>query len=128
MENEEFIQKLKQLCLEYDSRAEFYPESSLEGFALYYFALHPEHDFGNHMTGIDYEHHEGGEEYRKELDKIWYSEKQEVQLSGYKACVKCNKCGAESELMSTSCVIVSIKCPQCDMVFKLIPDPNMFKK
>lgn len=64
----EFLATLKELCLEYDSKAEFYPESSLEGFALYYFATHPDYNFHNGMTPIDYEFCEGGEEYRKELD------------------------------------------------------------
>ena len=70
MNDTEFISRLKKLCLEYDSKSEFYPESSLEGFAIYYFASHPEHDFGNHMCGIDYEDYPEGKEYREELGKL----------------------------------------------------------
>ncbi len=65
--SKEFIDQLKQLCIEYDSKAEFYPESSLEGFALYYFATHPDHKFDGFSNGIEYEYCDGGKEYREEL-------------------------------------------------------------
>lgn len=73
----EFLAKLKQLCLEYDSKAEFYPESSLEGFALWYFAQHPDHKFSG--IGIDYEDYREGKEYREYLDKIWGETKESEQ-------------------------------------------------
>jgi hypothetical protein len=66
----EFLEKLKKLCLEYDLKAGFYPDSSLEGFALYYFALHPEYKFCSYGGSIDFEFKEGGAEYRKELGKL----------------------------------------------------------
>jgi|GEM_PF-3860300 len=66
----DFLAKLKQLCLEYDSKAGFYPESSLEGFAIYYFAQHPNHKFKSGGGGIDYEFRDGGNEYMEELQKL----------------------------------------------------------
>jgi hypothetical protein len=71
MTDDEFLSKLKKLCLEYDVKAGSYPDPDYVGFALYYFALHPDADlntaFGNE---IDTEFSEGGKEYSEELDKL----------------------------------------------------------
>ena len=68
--DENFLIKLKRLCLEFDRKSEAYPEHDYEGFALYYFATHPECElnpaYGNK---IDTEFSEGGEAYLKELEE-----------------------------------------------------------
>lgn len=78
----DFLEKLRRLCLEYDTKSEFYPESSLEGFALYYFAIHPEHEFGSYMRGIDYDDYPEGKEYKEELVKLWeeYTEEEKTVI------------------------------------------------
>lgn len=78
----DFLEKLRKLCLEYDTKSELYPESSLEGFAVYYFALHPEHKIKKDMLGrgIDYEDYPEGKEYHAELEKLWgeYTEEEKI--------------------------------------------------
>jgi hypothetical protein len=59
-----FLEKLKQLCLEYDSKAGRWPENELEGYALYYFSQHPDYEFNYPYDKIDPE-----EEYEEELRK-----------------------------------------------------------
>jgi hypothetical protein len=39
--DDDFLQKLKQLCLEFDSKASWYPDPDLVGYALYTFAKNP---------------------------------------------------------------------------------------
>jgi hypothetical protein len=68
--NSEFLEKLKKLCLEFDSRAGGYPEHPYEGFALYYFALHPEAECNPVYNSIDPDFDEGGKEYLKELKEM----------------------------------------------------------
>jgi len=72
--DEEFLRKLKQLCLEFDSNAGWWPDHDLEGFALYQFAVNPpkepvnEYTFERMYKGIEYT--EEGKKYLKELDKL----------------------------------------------------------
>lgn len=64
--DQEFLSKLKELCLEYDKHAEEFPESTYEGFAIYYFAS----NYGSFVPdnfGIAISDHEGGNEWLKEL-------------------------------------------------------------
>ena len=70
MTDSDFLEKLKKLCLEYDSKAQAYPESPFEGFALYYFALHPDYKFDSWGGGVDIDFCEGGKEYKEELNKL----------------------------------------------------------
>jgi hypothetical protein len=65
--NAYFLERLKQLCLEYDSKAGRWPDHELEGFALYYFALHPEYDPSDEYHKVDPDNVDEGEEYIKEL-------------------------------------------------------------
>jgi hypothetical protein len=68
--NTYFLERLRHLCLEYDRKAGYYPTHELEGFALYYFALHPEYDPSDEYNKIDVENSDGGNEYKEELDKL----------------------------------------------------------
>lgn len=66
--DQEFLDKLKQLCLEFDSKAEAYPDPDYVGFALYYYATHPDYEFyKGGSIGINTEFSEGGDEYKAEL-------------------------------------------------------------
>jgi hypothetical protein len=67
MTDDEFITRLRKLCLEYDSKAGYYPTHELEGFALYYFAVHPEYDPSDEYNKVDADNVDEGEEYLKEL-------------------------------------------------------------
>jgi len=65
MNDDEFLSRLKKLCLEYDSKVGRWPENELEGFALYYFAQHPEYEFNYPYDKIDPDN-----EYQDEFDKL----------------------------------------------------------
>jgi len=67
--DDKFISRLKELCQLYDKFAGEYPESSYEGFALYYFALHGKDGFKPTYSGIHALDYEEGEEYLNELEK-----------------------------------------------------------
>ncbi|MFA6769090.1 MAG: hypothetical protein WCR86_11795 [Parabacteroides sp.] len=67
----DFLMKLKQLCLEFDTKAEAYPDPDFVGFALYYYATHPGYDLHCGYGGsidIQTEFCEGGKEWIEELD------------------------------------------------------------
>ena len=71
--DDDFLLKLKQLCLEFDSKAEAYPDPDYAGFALYYYATHPDYDLHPGYGGsidIQTEFCEGGKEWEEELDAI----------------------------------------------------------
>jgi hypothetical protein len=68
--NTYFLERLKQHCLGYDIKAGYYPTHELEGFALYYFALHPEYDPSDEYHKVDADNVDEGGEYTKELDKL----------------------------------------------------------
>lgn len=74
MDDQEFLQKLKQLCLKFDSKAGWWPEHDLEGFALYQFAANPpkepvdEYTLEELYKNIDLS--EEGKKYLEELQKF----------------------------------------------------------
>lgn len=74
MDYQEFLEKLKALCLKFDSKAGWWPEHDLEGFAIYQFAANPpkepigEYELEELYKNIDLS--EEGQEYLKELKKI----------------------------------------------------------
>lgn len=74
MDDKEFLTKLKQLCLEFDLKAGWWPEHDLEGFALYQFAANPpndqitEYEFEELYKCIEYT--EEGKKYLEELNKL----------------------------------------------------------
>ena len=71
----DFLTKLKQLCLEFDSKAEAYPDFDYVGFAIYYYATHPECNPNPTMASkIDTGFCEGGNEWITELDKMTKTE------------------------------------------------------
>lgn len=63
----EFLAKLKALCLEYDAKAGYYPDQELEGFALLFFALHPEYDPSDEYHKVSADFEDDGKEYLEEL-------------------------------------------------------------
>jgi hypothetical protein len=67
MQEDEFFIRLRKLCLDYDAKAGDHPESSLEGFAVYYYALHPDTKLDPPWYVIDSEYVEEGNEYLKDL-------------------------------------------------------------
>ncbi|MEN6293147.1 MAG: hypothetical protein ABFD07_14190 [Methanobacterium sp.] len=82
--SKEFLNTLKELCLEFDSKAESYPDPDYVGFALYYYATHPDYNltpgYGG-STDIQTEFCEGGKEWVEELNKgIEYNEVQTLKL------------------------------------------------
>jgi len=62
--DQEFLAKLKQLCLEYDSKVGLHPESDLEGCSIYCFALDEANLFKQCSEFKD------GVEYVKDLEKL----------------------------------------------------------
>lgn len=67
MNEDEFLERLKELCQSYDKSAGNYPESPYEGFALYYFALHRKEGFKPTSNGVSIYDREGGKDYLKEI-------------------------------------------------------------
>jgi len=69
--DDDFLLKLKQLCLEFDSKAEAYPDFDYVGFAIYYYATHPGCNPNPTMASkIDTGFCEGGKEWIIDLDKM----------------------------------------------------------
>jgi hypothetical protein len=65
MNDDEFLSRLKQLCLEYDSKAGRWPENELEGFAVLYFAQHRDYEFNYPYDKLDPD-----KEYEDEFEKL----------------------------------------------------------
>jgi hypothetical protein len=65
--NTYLLERLKQRCQAYDSKAGYFPTHELEGFAVYYFALHPEYDPSDEYHKVDTDNVDEGVEYLKEL-------------------------------------------------------------
>ena len=72
--DEDFLQKLKQLCLEFDSKASWWLDPDLVGFAIYQFAKNPppEPIYVNVLEELNkcIEYTVEGKAYIKELEKL----------------------------------------------------------